>query len=76
MMKLTYTDMTIKKGTTMTLNEMYNRADYLEREYGKVNSYIAQLEAELDMARSKAALIRQEWDLLDEDIEFEEEKGE
>ena len=59
----------------MTLNEMYKKAEYLEREYGKVNSYIAQLEAELDMARSKAALIRQEWDLLDEDIEFEEEKG-
>lgn len=37
---------------------------------------IAELEAELEMARSKAALIRQEWDLLDEDIEFEEEKGE
>ena len=60
----------------MTLNEMYNRADYLENEYEKVNRYIAQLEAELDMARSKAAFIRQEWDLLDEDIEFEEEKGE
>lgn len=76
MMKLTYTDMTIKKGTAMTLNEMYKRAEYLENEYGKVNRYIAQLEAELDVARSKAELIRKEWDLLDEDIEFAEEEGE
>ncbi len=60
----------------MTLNEMYNRVDYLENEYEKVNRYIAQLEAELDVARSKAELIRKEWDLLDEDIEFAEEKGE
>lgn len=60
----------------MTLNEMYNRADYLENEYEKVNRYIAQLEAELDVARSKAELIRKEWDLLDEDIEFAEEEGE
>ena len=60
----------------MTLNEMYNRVDYLENEYGKVNRYIAQLEAELDVARSKAELIRKEWDLLDEDIEFAEEEGE
>lgn len=60
----------------MTLNEMYKRAEYLENEYGKVNRYIAQLEAELDVARSKAELIRKEWDLLDEDIEFAEEEGE
>ena len=69
-------DMIIKKGATMTLNEMYKRAEYLEREYVKVNCYIAQLEAELDVARSKLDLIRKEWDLLDEDIEFAEEEGE
>lgn len=75
-MKLTSMDMIIKKGTTMTLNEMYKKAEYLGREYAKVNCYIAQLEAELDVARSKAELIRKEWDLLDEDIEFAEEEGE
>ena len=71
-----YMDMIIKKGATMTLNEMYKRAEYLGREYAKVNCYIAQLEAELDVARSKLDLIRKEWDSLDEDIEFAEEEGE
>lgn len=70
-------DMIIKKGTTMTLNEMYNRADYLENEYEKVNRYIAQLRDELEVAESKAEDIRCEWDALEEEIErIEEEEGE
>lgn len=61
----------------MTLNEMYNRADYLGNEYEKVNCYIAQLRDELEMAESKAEDIRCEWDALEEEIDrIEEEEGE
>ena len=69
-------DMIIKKGTTMTLNEMYNRVDYLENEYEKVNRYIAQLRDELEMAESKAEDIRCEWDALEEEIDSIEEEDE
>lgn len=77
MMKLTFMDMTIKKGTAMTLNEMYNRVDHLENEYEKVNHYIAQLRDELEMAESKAEDICYELDTLEEEIDrIEEEEGE
>lgn len=58
----------------MTLNEMYKRSDFLEREYEKANQYIAQLEVELKIAREKAENIRCEWDSLDEEIERAEEE--
>ena len=61
----------------MTLNEMYNRVDYLENEYEKINCYIAQLRDELEMAESKAEDIRCEWDALEEEIDcIEEEEDE